>query len=176
MAEIAGLQLVTPSSVAGSGVTLNGAVVEFTGSSNVLVNGVFDSTYDDYLVVMTARPTTSNTMKYRLRVSSASDSSANYAFQEYFANLGTVSGSRATSQTSAGVASLYDSSQNGYHIYFFGPALAQQTAVRSIGVYANPTQIYNYASVHSLATAYDGFDLFGSYAHTGSLTVYGFSQ
>ena len=59
MAEIAGLTLITPSSVAGSGVSLTGAKVVFTAATSVSVNGVFSATHDNYLVVVRGSVATS---------------------------------------------------------------------------------------------------------------------
>ena len=53
MAEIAGLTLITPSSVAGSGVSVSASgKVTFTAATSVSVNGVFSATHDNYLVVV----------------------------------------------------------------------------------------------------------------------------
>ena len=48
MAEIAGLKLITPSSVDGSGVSESASgKVKFTAATEISVNGVFGSTYDN---------------------------------------------------------------------------------------------------------------------------------
>ena len=180
MAEIAGLTLITPSSVAGSGVSLSGAKVVFTAATSISVNGVFD-TYDNYIVVMRTDPSSGGAaMRIRLRSSGTDATGTNYTIQLLSANNTTVSGSRSTSADHFRInltndqAGFYD----GTHVYFYGPNLAQPTAVRSVTVSGySSALIYDYANTHSLSTAYDGFTLDTTSPNlTGMLCVYGLSQ
>ena len=47
----AGLALITPTSVAGTGVTLTGSLVSFSAATSVRLNGVFSNQYNNYRVV-----------------------------------------------------------------------------------------------------------------------------
>ena len=182
MAEIAGLKLIVPSSVAGSGVSVSASgKVTFTAATSVSVNGVFDSTYDNYLIVLRAvwggaSGGASTFVKVR---ASGTDASSGYASQYLRANSTTVSGERFTSQTSVNIGGLGATLYNGKHLYLYGPNLAQPTAMRSVLVKSeNSAEIRDVAATHSTSSAYDGFTYSTNSAtgFTGALTIYGFSQ
>ena len=179
MAEIAGLTLITPSSVAGSGVSLSGAKVVFTAATTININGVFSATHDNYLVVVRGSIATSGGgILHRWRVSGSDATGANYA-QQYLEAEGTnVTASRQTGATSSPWSSFNNNLPQGFHTYLYGPALAQPTAYRSVSVQSyNGAAITEYAGTHSLSTAYDGFTLYPSANNiTGALTIYGLSQ
>ena len=179
MAEIAGLKLITPSSVAGSGVSLTGAKVVFTAATSVSVNGVFSATHDNYLVVVRGSVATSGSaITHRWRVGGSDATGANYARQYLEAEGTNVTSSRQTGATSSPWSSFNNTLPQGFHTYLYGPALAQPTAYRSISVQSyNDATITEYAGTHSLSTAYDGFTLYPSANNiTGALTIYGLSQ
>ena len=178
MTEIAGLKLIVPSSVAGSGVSLSGAKVTFTAATSVSVNGCFSSTYDNYLIVIRNVGTADTGIRYRMRLSGTDASGTDYAMQFLTASSTTVSGSRTTSQAQGFVAETSNGNYNGHHAYFYGPALAQPTALRSVSVVGlSGATIGDRAGTHSLSTAYDGFTLSVSSGNiTGALTIYGLSQ
>ena len=180
MAEIAGLKLIVPSSVAGSGVSVSASgKVTFTAATSVSVNGVFDSTYDNYLLVIREvhSASTAETANLRLRASGSDASGSNYTVQVLDADGSGVGGIRQTSQTSM----RYGVSSTGYggsHVYLYGPNLAQPTAVRVVNCHGYlGARIVDQACTHSLSTAYDGFTLLPASGNvTGICTVYGLSQ
>lgn len=180
MAEIAGLKLIVPSSVAGSGVSVSASgKVSFTAATSVSVNGCFSSTYDNYLVVFRSTDSGGGIgFRFRMRASGTDASGANYTLQQLSANSTTVAGSRASSLT-AGQAHITGATAYGVHHYFYGPALAQPTAHRSVTMCTFDTAtIYDYAHTHSLSTAYDGITFYpdSGITATGSLCVYGLAQ
>ena len=181
MPDIAGLKLIVPTSVAGSGVSVSasGKVTWTSGADTVSVNSVFSSTYDNYLVVMRAVTTPiTGSVFCRMRVSGTDATGSNYTYQVLTANNTTVSGSRATI-TGALVGLHAASNMSGDHVYFYGPALAQPTAMRNVNVAAiSGAYIEDCANTHSLSTAYDGFTFYlsGTTWSSGSLCVYGLSQ
>ena len=178
MAEIAGLTLITPSSVAGSGVSLSGAKVVFTAATSVSVNGVFDSTYDNYLIVHLSKVSAAAESRMRMRLSGSDATGSDYVSQYVYANGTSVTGARQTTSeftTSAGSTDTF----GGCQVYFYGPALAQPTAYRTVTAYSNngTPAIYDFGATHSLSTAYDGFTIFPASGNiSGALTVYGLSQ
>lgn len=179
MAEIAGLTLITPSSVAGSGVSLSGAKVVFTAATSVSVNGVFDSTYDNYLVVSRHVSTASQyDLNCRWRASGSDASGTDYTRQSLSVGDTSVGGGRTTSATSAVLGCTASTQRSGDHCYIYGPALAQPTASRTVNVRGfSDAAIVDFACTHSLSTSYDGFTIFpNSSSITGALTVYGLSQ
>lgn len=180
MAEIAGLKLIVPSSVAGSGVSvLASGKVTFTAATSVSVNGCFTSSYDNYLIVTRHVASAGANMNIRLRLSGTDASGSNYTYQRLLADSTSVTGSRTSSQTAAFVGSLSNTARSGQHIYLYGPGLAQPTAGRNLDVDGyQSASIDDYAFTHSLSTAYDGFTLFpsGGANMTGACTIYGLSQ
>lgn len=179
MAEIAGLKLIVPSSVAGTGVSVSASgKVSFTSATTISMNGIFSSTYDNYVIVMRHIHSANTSMALRLRNSGTDESGAYYANQYIYADGTSVDGSRSTSQTSVRVGPT-NTPITGNHIYLYGPALAQPTATRNVsaGGLSN-AYILDYAGTQNQSTAYDGcsiLSLSGTF-NSGSLTVYGFSQ
>jgi hypothetical protein len=181
MAEIAGLKLIVPSSVAGSGVSVSASgKVSFSSSATISVNGVFDSTYDNYLIVMRGDISAGQQIEMRVRASGTDATGSNYARQFLRAVSTTVSGGRGTSLATGYIGILGASQRGGFHIYVYGPALAQPTAWRSVSASDDGgASITDEACTHSLSTAYDGFTIGpipGAPTLTGSLTVYGLSN
>jgi len=178
MAEIAGLKLITPSSVAGSGVSLSGAKVTFTAATTININGVFSATHDNYLLVMRMKPTSGNpNINSRMRASGTDATGSNYTWQYLIADNTSVTGARSSSQ-SAATTGFTSTVEGGMHLYIYGPYLAQPTAMRDVGVsgYLN-AYIQDDANTHSLSTSYDGITLYpASSSITGALTIYGLSQ
>jgi hypothetical protein len=172
-------ELITPSSVAGSGVSLSGAKVVFTAATTINVNGVFDSTYDNYLVVCRAESASNPYVNARLRLSGTDNTTASsYVAQRLLASSTTVSGARFTNDYAFAGAGGRAVDGSGSHVYFYGPALSQPTAARTVTVSDNNGgEIYDIAWTHNQSTAYDGFTFYPNTSDlTGSLTVYGLSQ
>lgn len=179
MAEIAGLKLIVPTSVAGSGVSVSASgKVTFSGSATINVNGVFSSTYDNYLVVIRHQCSTGNPyLRGRLRAS-GTDATTNYVLQYLSADGSTVAGSRSTTPGYGPFGVSSTTQRSGDHVYIYGPNLAQATAWRNNNVSGeNSAQIYDIACTHSTASAYDGFTIYTDSGNfTGALCVYGLSQ
>lgn len=174
MPDIAGLKLIVPTSVAGSGVSVSASgKVTFTAATSVSVNGCFSSTYDNYLIVSQSVCSVDVNGYLRLR-SSGTDATTNYTRQILRVTSTTVQGLRGND---AIVNSLY-TEREGNHFYVYGPHLSQATAVRSVTALAQGgALIYDTAMTHSTASSYDGFTYFpGTGNITGTLTVYGLSQ
>lgn len=178
MSEIAGLKLITPTSVAGAGVSLSGAKVVFTAATSVSVNGVFDSTYDNYLLVLRGTTVSGSGYDFRLRAAGIDNSTASaYVYQRLEASNTTIQGQRSTTNQGRLTSDLVSAASYGLHAYFYGPALAQPTAVRTVpAVNSNGAMIQDFANTHNQSTAYDGFTLIIAAASTGALTIYGLSQ
>jgi hypothetical protein len=182
MPDIAGLKLIVPTSVAGSGVSVSASgKVTFTAATTININGCFTSSYDNYLIVFRSDDSANGQGFYfRMRLSGTDATGTNYTFQELSADNNTVAGSR-TSSANYGMSHIGGQEPYGVHMYFYGPALAQPTARRSVAAPAfsgaAPTAIYDHAVTHSLSTAYDGLTLYpSSGTATGALCVYGLAQ
>ena len=179
MAEIAGLKLIVPSSVAGSGVSVSASgKVTFTSAPIVSINGVFSSTYDNYLAVIRYTNTSSTNTRFRLRASGTDATGSNYTYQLLRAGSTSVTGSRASSDDKGGIGGVSTSLMSGEHFYLYGPALAQPTASRSITALSYlSARILDVGVTHSLSTSYDGITIYPSANDiTGNVHVFGYEE
>lgn len=166
---------------AGSSASIRAAGgVEFDTAETLSLNGVFTSEFDDYMIVIRYVGTNNNNSGLvRMRVSGTDNTTASSYTDQYIAASSTsVSASRG-SQTSAILFNAGADQRSGASIYFYGPYLAQPTAIRSVTVGgAANAYLIDCAVTHNQSTAYDGFTLFpnNNGTFTGQLTVYGLSQ
>lgn len=181
-ASVPGLKRVIPTSVAGTGVSYSPTtgLVTFTAATTaapVSVNGVFTSTYTNYLIQCTvaSRSTTSFcTLKMR---TSGTDLSTGYDL---------VRTIRAAAVTTAQLANNGDIplgsgnfASNEYAVTLFGPQLSAQMRIMSRNVESSaaaaPTIVEVDGSVRS-TTARDGFSIIpAAGTFTGTLKVYGYN-
>ena len=178
-----GLVLIKPTSTAVTGgsasATINaGGSVTFTTCETLSLNGVFSSTYDNYIIDVRGNSNASLTIHLRLRVSGSDNSTANsYVSQRLTADNTTVAGLRETSDLAAQVFGLYNTQRDGIQMFVYGPNLAQPTAGRSVtALGASSAFILDRAWTHNQSTAYDGFTLLrGGAANnfSGLIKVYG---
>lgn len=184
MPDVNGLVVIRPSSTAvtgtGSSATINAnGSVTFSTCATVSLNGVFTSTYDNYLVVMRRSGiTANNNLQIRLRASGTDNSGVNYDTQEVEAAGTNVFWSRASSTYWLG-GYTDPNARGGVAITFYGPFLTQPTAFHSTTV--NGLQNGNLisdAGTHSQSTSYDGVTFIGDvgYEISGLVTVFGFNQ
>ena len=170
----AGLDLITPTSVAGTGVTVSGGAVSIAAATTASVNGCFTATYDNYIIMMNALGSASGQLAYRLRVAGTDASGSNYYSQEISAGAGTVVGGRTGPGTSSYLEYLSTTSTAG-KVEFFSPFAA--TPTRSIALSGHTDAAPSWLSIygaHTLSTSYDGFTLIpASGTITGTLRVYG---
>jgi hypothetical protein len=170
-----GLQVVIPTSVAGTGVTVDAAgLVSFSAATTVSVNGCFTSQYQNYQIMFDALGSTSTVMNLRMRLAGADDTTSNYAYQYMDAASTSISGSRGTAQTSMYFA--YATTGTGWQfVNIFNPNLASATFVQSFtGWNVAAPNLTIFTGGHNVATAYDGFSIIlGSGNITGKLRVYG---
>lgn len=180
--ELGGMVLVTPTSVvttgSGSSATIgvNGQVT-FSSCISVSLNGVFSADYDNYVVV--CRDTGSlQQWHMRLRASGTDNSTANsYTRQQIQVDNTTVSAARASyDYFQAPLTGYITVAQNAAFISFYGPFLAQPTAVRATTVMASQSAYMNdRAYTHNQSTSYDGLTItnLGTASLAGTVSVYG---
>lgn len=177
-----GMVIMRPTSIvvagAGSSASVRAAGgVEFASATSLSLNGVFTSTYDDYMIVMRGAETTNNNVSIRMRAAGSDATGTNYVYQQLFASSTTISGQRQTAQSGAWTSYLATAQRSGNTVYIYGPNLAQPTAGRLVNAAGlSDAAVIDYAWTHSLSTAYDGFTFFGTTSATGIVTVYGLSQ
>lgn len=173
-----GMVLLTPTSIAHSGTSAsigaNGQVT-FTTVTALSLNGVFTADFDNYMVSLRCSVASNTNDVIRLRASGTNATGSNYTFQYLYADSTSVVGGRSSSTSywyGGNPASAI--AQNGRMINFYGPYLAQPTAMRTVEVNAfGSAMLYDVAGTHSLSSSYDGFTLDWGVNTTGTLQVYG---
>jgi len=177
-----GLNAIIPTSVtvgSGSGSANTVGQVSFSSASSVSLNGVFTSTYDNYLIMIDVIGSTALDLSYRLRVGGVDNSSAVYARQYLFANSSTVSAGRATTNTSWPGPTTNGTARAAAIIEVFGPFLTRVTGGngRSLSNYSgSPESVYEQYG-HNSATSFDGITILASTGNiTGTVTVYGYKD
>jgi hypothetical protein len=174
-----GLSLVTPTSVAGTGVTVSGGEISFSGSTSISANGVFTSDYTNYVIyyALTGVSAANPDLKARLRLA-GTDSTTNYATVRVYSNGGTVS-TQTTGSTGlfVGAADTGSPSLSGGDFTLLRPAVAVATIMNGeFNQVATLAEHYwnRVSGFHSTATAYDGVTIVVSSGNvTGSLRIYG---
>lgn len=182
-ANFNGLEVIIPSSVekvgTGSTATIgaNGKVT-FSACTSLILNGVFSSTYDNYMVVTRLNSSTAGYFRLKLRAGTTT-SETGYTWQRIEGWNGTSFTIDRASHTGAIQAYNTVGSNNGVNSYIFGPNLAAPTAFLTIAVngYLDASTT-NYVNTHSVSTSYTALvmDDYYGYALTGESTVYGFTQ
>jgi hypothetical protein len=179
-----GLVVMTPTSIASTGTGNSSSInadgsVDFASCATLSLNGVFTSSYDNYMVVM--RSVASNnaeTGNIRLRASGSDNSTASSYTRQYIAANGTSVTANRTSGSDAFIYNSDDTQRSGLILYLFGPYLVQPTAGRTTPVSGfDNAYLLDAAFTHNQSTSYDGFSLYpatGSFS--GLLTVFGFNQ
>lgn len=169
--------IIYPTSVAGTGVTLLGGQVSFSAATSVSVNGCFTSDYDNYLVqARYVAAAGTPTVNLRMRNAGVDASGAGtYFYQRLTAGATSVASSQVTdSQARTCDAST---SQNVSITEFFGPALTVTTTGKNRGTIISTAagiQMNFHDFGHNVATAHDGFSLYPATSSlTGTLRVYG---
>lgn len=175
-----GLELIKPTSIASTGIgnsssiNTNGSVT-FSSCATLSLNGVFSSTYDNYMIVARHSTTADYSWNIRFRVSGTDNSTASsYVYQYVFGDSTTVSGARTTSNW-ATFSARGNTQRGGVVGYVYGPFLAQPTAYRSdlADDYLNAA-VTSFAGTHNQSTSYDGLTFHAAAgSFSGLVAVYG---
>lgn len=182
-----GMIPITPSSIAVAGggsetgtINANGGV-DFSACSDISLNGVFSSTYANYVIYLRFEEAAgSPSARLRLRASGSDATGTDYTRQYMSFDGTTNSGSQSTGDTEfLNVASPAASpSTSAAQILICNPGLAEETSLRSVVVSAYlGGYILDTVGFHELSTAYDGFTLFrASEEYTGNIRVFAFEE
>lgn len=179
-----GLVVMPPTSIAyvGTSASINSDnSVSFTAVTSLSLNGVFTSTYDNYMVVWrsVAGTAANYTIAARLRASGTDASGANYTRQLLEGDNTTVSATRYASNTWGHWGNTSSSQRSGSTTFVFGPQLAQPTAFRVTNAWGRTNAYFlDVAGTHSVSSSYDGFSFIevDSGGMSGLVTVFGFNN
>ena len=183
---LAGLQIVAPSSIANSGgsASASGGEVTFTGVTSVSLNGVFSSTFDNYLVVIdyTAAVGANAATRFRLRAAGV-DAATNYssALLQFGAGGATGYGDPlGTTYTEAGIVDATNAADSAVQHTIYRPFLATRTVLVGSGYFRNSAGSpigQCFGATHTTASSYDGLTLSTAGSSiTGKIRVYGFKN
>ena len=172
----AAMTLIKPVSIANSGgsasVGTNGQIT-VSGVTSVSINGCFNSTYDNYIIVMDYVGTDNAGLYYRMRGSGSDASGSNYTAQRLEAATTTVAGSRESNITFGRINNII-TSRSSCVMYVYNPFIAIATATRSTTSFSEAPTIIDFACTHSIATSYDGITIYPSGGTlTGKFAIYG---
>lgn len=165
-----GMDLITPTSVVGSGVTLSGGQVSFNAATTVSVNGCFSNVYDNYQIVLRITGSTGINAFMRLRAF-GSDTLTNYVSTWSQLGASYVSGT-STAYFEYGILRAVT---GNYILNLSGPNLTATTSLTSQGTDHNATSAGMICNGRQIdPTQFDGFSLFSNTGNsTGTIRVYG---
>ena len=183
----AGLTIITPTSVSGTGVTSSAGLITVSAATTITVNGVFSAAYDNYRVVTTLVSSAAAAISMNLRLAASgtpNSTSGNY----YYASTGRVSDGSATTSSSGTTGTAFEIGssgagfgQLGTSIDLFNPFAAQRASLSTQYSYMNTATIFysfNLMGAMTVTTSYDGFQIATGSATTltGSIRVYGYQN
>ena len=182
-----GLELITPTSVSGTGVSLSGAVVNFSSSTTGFVNGIFSATYRNYLGIWdTDSNVGGNSLRWRL-------SAAGSAFGGGYTTVGmvsavsggtgsitAVSGEQAVSTGIIGSFGAAGSSIGGGRFEIISPFIAISTQVigtSAANITNSGNNFYTGAAMHYTSASGDGLEISTNGTNwNGRIRFYGYRQ
>ena len=155
-----------------SGLSVVKAETAFTAASSFAVDGVFTSTYTNYLMLVNLT-TVSGTGTIQLRTGGVA-STANYNYNTIFGSAGTLVNLYTAAGASFSISTV--SNNVAIPIEIYGPQLAAPTsfyAKSHEGVSAGNQRIIS--GTHNVSTAYDGIAMSFT-TGTGTYAIYGYGK
>ena len=177
-----GLELITPTSVAGTGVTLSGGVTNIVGNTtSASINGVFTSTYTNYCAIITGTASTDSDGFIRLRSGGTDESGSLYQYATNGWYGGTQNSAGAT-----GVSGMFFTASFGLgrlssnKIDFFRPNTTDSWKVAKCEVAFSHSAVgiitRNVAGNLNSATQFDGFSIIHGSTLAATVAVYGYRK
>jgi hypothetical protein len=166
----AGMDLIVPTSVAGTGVTLSGGQVNFSAAASVSVNGCFTSTYANYFLVFNASATGGGNVTFRYRSAGTDNSTTNYTRRALYINVSTTPQGLYSASSSSALDITTPTTGGSYIGHIVAPQLAQQTmsTINWISQNFGGTS----TDIFTATTQFDGISFIES-SLTGTLRIYG---
>jgi len=182
-----GLIKIVPSSVSGTGASINarGSVAVSSGGTSVSIEGVFSSDFDAYeIIVSNLRFSAGDNLIFRLRVSGTDANSAYYYTTidggASYSGSGTVGSSANQSSLITQIVATNVATASG-RLFVINPAIAEETTLQAYGVdpRTNGAGRAGQGGFHNANTAYTGFT-FATLGGTATITnakisIYGYN-
>lgn len=172
-----GQWLMIPTSVSGTGASLSNGKIALSSCTDVTINGVFTSDFENYLLLARLSFTGGDAVMQLTASGTPSAGTAyNWSFMQAYAGAGVT-----TVRTAGTSSTILMSNQNGVYgsaaCDIFAPQLAVPTMfqvanLRNDGSYGTPANYLFYGN-NSNSTSYDGLKITGGGAMTGSIMIYG---
>jgi hypothetical protein len=174
-----GLVQIVPTSIvkgaSGTASVATGGKVTFSGTESISLNGVFTSTYDNYLIkIDTITSVNATEHLVRLRTSGTDNSNSSYVRNYLRAAGASVAGGTDT-QNRFSLGDTSNANRNKVELLLNQP---QQTAVTTGYTFGNHSAYaFNASLLFSATTSFDAFSYFpASGTITGDITVYAYSK
>ena len=152
---------------------------DFSAVASQSINDVFSADYDNYKIMLIHTNVDDVALNYRLRISGADNSTANYTRQRYGAAGTSFIGDRSASQTSGAIATVGAAGNTGFaSIDMFRPFLAETTySVSNTAQGTTNLSAFSFNNIHNVASSFTGFTIFPSSGNfSGSISVYGYRK
>ena len=178
-----GIEIISPTSVStssGSASITNDGTVTYTNADFIVLNGVFTSSFKNYMVIIHRRLDTNTGLNFNFTVSGTA-TTTNYQYARFYVrSTGAYDGSylNNTPYFDNGSASGFASNARQANLLqIYNPAETAPTRILGwfaspysflVGPYGGATSAYQSAS-----TSFDGFRVYSAANHTGRITVYG---
>ena len=181
-----GLVPVVPTSVvvaAGSASVSAQGLVTFTSATNVNLNGVFTSSFQNYKILFEIETSAIPGSTFRLRAS-GTDAAGTTDYAWYGSRAISWAGAAGLNGTNGGNAWGIWDTNTGAHVHsmimdIMRPAEAKLTKMISTGyafTAAGSIGASYYSGHHKLSTAYDGISFINTAAFTGTMQVLGYAD
>jgi len=181
-----GMKLIVPTSISvgsGSGSVATSGRVSFSGSSSVALNGIFSSTYKNYLIQLSLTGASADGVVYMKLRNSGTDASTNYSWAFVGLNTSSVDTNTGASGSTSGLLmcsteadlnkAYYSSTVNLYRP--FEATITSMSAIHTGSTSAAVPMTRSGGSWHTTESSYDGINLIPSAGNiTGDITVYGY--
>lgn len=177
----AGLDLITPTSIAYSGgsASVSGGQITFSGVSSISINGCFSNLYQSYKIIHRITHSGTANVTMRLRASGTDASTSVYYYNGYYAQS-TTGGAWNQNAVSGWTFSLGGSYTNRFsETTLFDVANAAITTGNLIENEWNGSAVgsVTVGLWHNNAISYDGFSFIAdANSMTGSIRVYGYKN
>ena len=175
MVKGAGLDLITPTSIANSGgsASLSGGSVTATSVNSISLNGVFTSTYSNYRVTVEAVGATADALRIRFRDGTGDDSTSNYGWGGGYIAYGSSLTAEGGGSQSFGQISGIATTVGAFAFDCFLPQQAFNTTFASLG--ASPGYGRLYVGQFATTKVFTGFTLYpATTTLSGTIRVYGY--
>lgn len=178
---LAGVTLISPTSIANSGgtATSTSGTTTFTGVTSISLNGVFSADYQNYLVSMTVTVSTAADLYMRYRASGADISLTNYVAIHNRVLANTATTLRSPQATNSGNALTLNEGVTESHnaIAVYSPFLSSITRHHYSGAGWVSNEGHNYwgGGIYNAATSITGLSIYPASGNiTGKIRVYGY--